>query len=182
MEGHDGRKMNSPIVIRAKNDEIASALVKQHKLFMNSIDGHFWVERDGKIIDPIFKENIEWCEEMGCCSKRKYVKCADDLLGKIFIIQFMFCFDLEVKTYEKAKKAGCQVAHDTGYGYCFHNACAEIYKNGGTLCFGSLLFKNKHNNDYKIRYGEVNSINNACDYIIYGKKHPVEDTYYSNKK
>ena len=165
--------------IQAPNDEIAMYLVKQNKLIMNSTEGHFWVERNGKIIDPLYKEHIEWCEEMGCCSTRKYVKCADEILGKMFIIQFMYCFDLECETYKKAKKIGCQVHHGDGYGYCFHNACKEIYKNGGTLCFGSLLFKNKHNNDYQVKYGDIRDRSNISEYLIYGKQHPAKETYYA---
>ena len=117
-------------------NELLQEHINKFGLKPQSIDGHFWVERDGKIIDPHFMEYDLICQIRGCNSNDKqYIKAP-------FITQFILsivCKNLNHK--------------QIGFGYCYKNAIEEIKKNGGTLCFGSMGFKNKLKSGYWWEYG-----------------------------
>lgn len=125
-------------------------------------DGHFWVERDGKIIDPDFTEYIQICKIRNCNPKDKKYLPASPMIQSVFIKQFTkvmnSCEGKECTLEEigsSLHKASIQFFgnYQPRYGMCFQNAVIEISKNGGNLVFGSLGFKNKNKNGYFYEFG-----------------------------
>ena len=113
---------------------------------LNSIDGHFWVERDGKIIDNHFKE-YDYIASVRCCFAQE-----KDYLEAPEATQKLVTLYAERMFQEKVKIMG-KFALQTGFGRCYQNATQEIAKNGGRLVFGSLGFKLKKEEGYFYEYG-----------------------------
>lgn len=116
------------------------------------IDGHFWVVRDGKIIDPHFKEyDILATEHNWYANKKNYIE-APQATQKIVVVY------LKRITEINTKLLGEEEATKTGYGLCFQNATQEIAKNGGRLVFGSMGFKIKNKDGFFYQYGGLNKM------------------------
>jgi len=108
---------------------------------MNSlptIDGHFWVVRDGKIIDPDFDEYHFIKKVQGCVGPRVYLP-ADDLVQRVIkrkheaVISMEECGTI-FSLHFRGRPQMCS---------CFQNACMEINLNGGELVFGSMGWKKR---------------------------------------
>ncbi len=95
------------------------------------MDGHFWVEREGKIIDPYFMEYDLIKGIQGLSGDRIYLP-APPLIQCIF---------------EKVLQRSCGKRQYTNYKprcyECSHNAVYEYQKNGGKIVFGSMGWKRK---------------------------------------
>lgn len=93
-----------------------------------AFDGHFWVERDGKIIDPWFPQYEMIAKIHNCLPQRHYLKCPDPLVGLVFKAKF----EKTVPYYHSLPPL---------FGFCIANALNEIHRNGGILVFGSMGFE-----------------------------------------
>jgi hypothetical protein len=98
-----------------------------------TIDAHFWVERDGKIIDPEFSKDDAFIRSFNNTTKEKKYHEAPEIVQKVFcaiLTKHMSIFDAKelvdlCKTYTPA------------FAQCHLNAFIEWKKNGGRLVFGS---------------------------------------------
>ena len=102
------------------------------------IDGHFWVVRDDKIIDPDFDEYHLIKEIQGCVGKRVYLP-ADDLVQRIIKRKFESMISVE----ECGTMFSQYFRGRPQMNSCFQNACMEINRNGGELVFGSMGWKKR---------------------------------------
>ena len=100
------------------------------------IDGHFWVEKDGEIIDPYFKQYKIIAMIHDCHSDEIAYKGAP-LLTQVWM----------------AGCAGGMLWEGRGFGCCFKNALEIQSKLGGRLVFGSMGFKKKNAPGYHWEYG-----------------------------
>ena len=93
-----------------------------------SVDGHFWVVKDGKIIDPHFQFYNRVANIRGVSHNKNYLP-ADTLIQQVLIKKWTdWLKDVPLDGWEA--QASC----------CGINAIAEQRKNGGELVFGSLGF------------------------------------------
>lgn len=98
-----------------------------------AIDGHLWVVRNGKIIDPHFQD-YNFIAKFHNVSKKKNYLPAETRIQEIIIKKWTdFLKDIPLNDWE------------TQANYCFINAIAEQRKNGGELVFGSLGFGESDN-------------------------------------
>jgi len=126
------------------NAPVNIAINKMNRLggTLPRIDGHFWIERDGKIIDPIFEEY----EIMSKLFKSvKFIYCPADETTQNLIIAMYF------KQIKKEYTLGDYVANTTAifkkkpyFGRCLQNALVEQSENGGKLVFGSFGVEKKN--------------------------------------
>ena len=127
---------------------------------MPVIDGHFWVERDGKIIDWDFEEYCNVRKMWGCGKEKKYLP-APEITQKIMIGIFkkkmMEIFEINnwedcvAEFYKLSVIIGLKPTFDR----CFQNCLMEIHERGGELVFGSLGFK-KPDGSFHYEYGGEN--------------------------
>jgi len=133
------------------------------------IDGHFWVERDGRIFDaPCEKEYGDICRLHGCDSTDKKYLPAPELTQKLVINIFTKAYgkialknektSLEslcswfLKSVEEVYGKGHKRPTD-GFGSCLQYAFCELAENGGKLVFGSLGFKRRNRAGHHYEYG-----------------------------
>jgi hypothetical protein len=113
-----------------------------------TIDGHFWVVRDGKIIDWDFEEYSK-VRKMWKCGKEKTYLPAPEMTQKIMIGMYKKAFSShfsQTQSWEQILKEFYSLSAMVGmikpeYSRCYQNALIEIHKNGGELVFGSMGFK-----------------------------------------
>jgi hypothetical protein len=92
------------------------------------IDGHLWVVKDGKIIDPHFKNYNFIANVRGVSNKKNYLP-AEPRVQEVLIKKWSdFLENIPLDGW----KDEC--------GMCFINAIAYQRKYGGELVFGSLGF------------------------------------------
>lgn len=95
------------------------------------IPGHFWVERDGKIIDP----------RLTPCRRKKYYKEASPELQQEAIKKYIN----SNRAYFKKEIHAIMADDPDGifypiYGMCHFNAYAEHILYGGRICYGESDF------------------------------------------
>jgi hypothetical protein len=145
---------------------------------MPTIDGHFWVERDGKIIDPNFPKEDEYIREANKTTTKKAYYEATDLAQKVMIGLMEKTLSYELKkakmingkgaiyvslqdldslnvpmTEEELEKAIKDYA--PAFGCCSLNAYTEAKLRGGRIVFGSQGWKKKDGSVWW-EYGGVN--------------------------
>ena len=110
------------------------------------MDGHYWVERDAKIIDPYFKEYDV---------VKKYWSLTDEQVWFPAppLIQSVFKKKLLIK-FGGTKKIGDRWSNI--HGCCDFNAVSELNKNGGTIVFGSMGWKKKDGSGIHYEFGGEN--------------------------
>ena len=124
------------------------------------IDAHFWVIRDGKVIDPSFSQ-YKMIERMwDCDTNNKDYLPAPEITQKIMIEQHYRVLKTRFNTddikvaIEKfsigSRKRGIVSPR---YACCFQNAILEIAINGGELVFGSLGFKKNKTEGFHYEWG-----------------------------
>ena len=136
-------------------------MTNQKKVFeyINSfkpVDGHFWVERDGKVIDPYFKDydNIKKIRNLVGNSIYMIAPIEDmmisiwkkDMTKKMGICNFEECCKVFLKEYGFQKT----------YGNCWINCLIEVYNNGGKIRFGSMGWKKNNSDDIFWEFGGTN--------------------------
>ena len=114
-----------------------------------AFDGHYWVMRDGKIIDPMFKFYNEVKRQWGCNGEIVYLP-ASPLIQSVF----------KKKQLEKitmAEECGFYTNRWTNtQGFCDINAYHEQKKNGGEIVFGSMGWKRTSDNSIHYEFGGEN--------------------------
>jgi hypothetical protein len=126
-----------------------------------TIDGHFWIVRDGKIIDWEFNE-YNLIRKIHNCNKEKNYIPAPETTQRIMIAMFKKpVMNALKKNWEEALKEFYELSLkynmiEPQYNRCYQNCLIDIYKNGGELVFGSLGFKKKGTNEYHYEYGGEN--------------------------
>jgi len=127
-----------------------------------TIDGHFWVVRDGKIIDPVFDEYKLVCRIRNADWKDRHNLPAPEMTQTLMINMFK-----KVLNNQLGKDKSFEELIDEFYALtvlymkkptpqadmCFQNCLIEIKERGGDLVFGSLGFKLKGNEGYWYEYG-----------------------------
>ena len=126
------------------------------------IDAHFWVERDGVIIDPYFQTYDQSKKFWNLSNEQVYLE-ADQSIQRIMIeihtrvLKKVFIKnDLQEALQEHAEFC---IKYDTDKpqpNRCWRNVCLEVYKNGGQIKFGSMGWKRENSNDVFYEYGGVN--------------------------
>jgi hypothetical protein len=126
-----------------------------------TIDAHFWVERDGIIIDPYFKEYNYIKTIRGLGDEQVHLE-ADLPIQNIMIeihkrvlksVMGGADFQEAMKNFvDFAKKF--QMDTPTA-DRCWNNVLLEVYKNGGEIKFGSMGWKYKNSNKIFYEYGGV---------------------------
>jgi hypothetical protein len=125
------------------------------------IDAHFWVERDGVIIDPYFKTYDKVKNFWNLSNDQVYLE-ADQSIQKIMI-------EIHTRVLKKhTKKNDFQEALQEHGEFCikyeanmnipnccWRNACLEVYKNGGQIKFGSMGWKRENSNNVFYEFGGV---------------------------
>ena len=122
-------------------------------------DGHFWVIRDGKVIDKSFPEWDMVISINKLDRKKQIYLPADDMTQRLW-------------------KQKCQKEYLTEdfsaldwtprYGWCYQNALHEIAKNGGELVFGSMGWKFKSCPKVHYEFGGI-----GWTLMDFAKKNPL---------
>ena len=107
------------------------------------IDGHFWIVRDGKIVDPYFKE-YDLLVKFHNGKKGSFIhKPADNMTQLVMfaivrkLITNAGYIDADEFLFDYIKINGRQPEHS----YCLFNAMMEAQENGGDIIFGSWGFE-----------------------------------------
>ena len=123
------------------------------------VDGHFWVVRDGQIIDPFFDEYKDICAFNKCDWKESSHLPAPEITQKIMIGMFKKGLDKSIgeKPFEEQisefANLSRKISEKPAFGKCFQNCLLEISDNGGDLVFGSLGWKIYGTDKYFYEYG-----------------------------
>tara|TARA_R110000868_G_scaffold294737_2_gene555205 strand:+ start:85 stop:558 length:474 start_codon:yes stop_codon:yes gene_type:complete len=138
-------------------------------------DGHYWVVRDGVIIDPIFEDYTATKSIFGLKGRSIYLP-ADALTQQVFKKKL-------TDHITKLETEGYRFPNDweIAYGHCDLNAYTEQKLRGGEIVFGSMGWKRKNGNGVHYEYGgegwnvaKFRSLNpHDIDYEcmkVYGKK------------
>jgi hypothetical protein len=137
-----------------------------------TIDGHFWVVREGKIIDPVFPDEYKMiCGVRKADWKDRFNLPANEMTQKIMIGMFKKVFsnlmNREGDTSFEEQVTQFAILTNSTFGNtnpkmnkCFQNALLEIHERGGELVFGSLGFKFQGKEGYWYEFGgqEYNSV------------------------
>jgi len=112
-----------------------------------TIDGHFWVVRDEKIIDIDFPGYDMIRRIRNCKNKAVHLE-ADEITQRLMIAIFnKIISNILGGTQETAIQvmgSYCECKHiEPVENRCIINAIIEIYKNGGELKFGSMGWEQK---------------------------------------
>jgi len=94
------------------------------------IDGHLWVVRDGKIIDPHFQSYNNICMIRGVDVKKPVYIPADEIIQKVILGMWKKFWD--TNDFDEIVEMW-----ENQVNMCFVNAIVEQKKNGGELVFGS---------------------------------------------
>jgi hypothetical protein len=114
-----------------------------------TIDGHFWVERDGKIIDDDFKGHA-YIKHVNKCSGDKVYKEADALTQKVMISMFNRELANNGFDYQQFRDFSISMGFtEPRENSCFQNSVMRL-KDGDVLKFGSMGWK--RNNSAEIYY------------------------------
>ena len=127
--------LNTASTIPEELDPVVRKLVRVKRVCPR-IDGHFWVERDGEIIDPHFPE-YDFIKSFHRGVKFVYHpadKNTQLMMTTIFFKKIMTQYDtIEEYVEDYIKVAGTTKRHNQ----CIINALIERNENGGQLVFGS---------------------------------------------
>jgi hypothetical protein len=96
------------------------------------IDGHFWVERDGKVIDPYFPEYNKIKKFYNCSGDAIYLP-ADAITQQVILRKFE-----KLLTVKQAGICMKTMGIPRRVNACYQNASLEIAENGGNIVFGSM--------------------------------------------
>ena len=147
---------------------------------MPTIDGHFWIVRDGKIVDWDFPEFAEMRRTWNCGKEKNYIP-APVMTQKIMTQMFKKAFSSSLESDDwdenmEEFKFWNKFANmpDVRYSCCFQNCILEIHERGGELIFGSLGFKKNKGQGYHYEWGGENyntvadflKLTNACEMAL----------------
>lgn len=112
-----------------------------------TMDGHFWVVRDGKIIDIDFQEYNMIRRIRNCKNKVVYLE-ADEITQRLMIATHLKIISNTLggtpATAINVLGSYCEIKGIEPECYnCLVNSIMEIHKNGGELKFGSMGWEQK---------------------------------------
>ena len=133
---------------------------------MPVIDGHFWVERDGKIIDPNFPKEDEYIRVANNTTTKKAYHEAPELVQKVMLGLLEKTITYELRKAElmrgrsglcvslstlqtlnepmtEEEKAEAMEEYTPRFNCCNLNAYTEAKLRGGRIVFGSQGWKKK---------------------------------------
>lgn len=116
---------------------------------MTIIKGHFWIVRDGKIIDPHFKEYDDIKKFWNCEGRPQYRLESKEVRRKVknqFIKEKKKILKLIV---DNPDKTDWETLCDTGvvFGRCAWNVIYEQYLRGGQIAYGDMGWRIKNSNE-----------------------------------
>jgi len=114
------------------------------------MDGHFWVVRNGEIIDPYFKYYDYVKNVNGLEGDRKYIP-APELIQKVMKKKFIEAREETLNwrlEYQPGFKLSSRIED-----CCNFNAILEVRQNGGEIVFGSMGWKKKNGDGVWWEYG-----------------------------
>jgi len=120
------------------------------KLSYPIIDAHFWVVRDGQIIDPYFSY-YDLVKKLNMLTGDRIYLEAADIVQKVIIRKFQSVIDWG-EVYKIMKK----INYTQEENQCYQNCLYEIMENGGELKFGSMGWKFKTSDKIHYEYGGEN--------------------------
>ena len=115
-----------------------------------TIDGHFWIERDGKIVDIEFKE-YDLIKTIHNLADGMVYKEADTLTQTVMIKKFEMAMN-NMGYFRNTFKTEIVSGYFPRVHCCFQN-CMMAYKEGDVLKFGSMGWKNKMTGDVWWEFG-----------------------------
>ena len=120
-------------------------------------DGHFWVVRDGKVIDPYFKEYDAVKRLFGCNGEQVFLP-ASDAIQKVMLKKIITPIVKQIRSLKEngGDAAVAEVLTEPEYRRCAGNALIEAYKNGGRVVFGSMGWKRNNNKGIHYEFGGEN--------------------------
>tara|TARA_R110000824_G_scaffold21996_1_gene81206 strand:- start:768 stop:1292 length:525 start_codon:yes stop_codon:yes gene_type:complete len=124
------RKAKKKISLYIQPDKKPKNIILNDVEINGKMDGHCWVERDGKIIDPHFQRYYEVADIRDVPHKKFYCKAPEEiqaLYHTYFKNKYGWILDLEDCPFDKPL-----------FGCCAQNALLEIKLNGGKFIFGSM--------------------------------------------
>ncbi len=101
------------------------------------VDGHFWIERDGVIIDPTFPEYDIIRRLNGCTSVQKHQKAPQWICDRLFN-RYMKCYQEAFGEDEWTDTLYPMFLDQPRYSCAVQNVMADVAYNGGNVCFGSM--------------------------------------------
>jgi hypothetical protein len=109
-------------------------------------DGHYWIERDGEVIDPNFDEYDKIKKINGCIGKRVYLK-ANQIVTAVMLKKLTNRRN-EINADPFTKSIMFGGYWKPQFGCCSNNVLMEYQKNGGEIVFGSMGWKKKNGGIY----------------------------------
>lgn len=120
-------------------------------MHLPKIKGHFWVERDGEVIDYDFPQHCKLRRQLDCKPKLNVYLFAPPKVEEAVIRLFrritLRAFDSD--NWDDMMVEFILVAKMTGnadgptFNKCWTNCIQEVYHNGGVIRFGSMGFVRK---------------------------------------
>jgi len=115
------------------------------------IKGHFWVERDGEIVDADFPEHTRLRKKLRCVPELNVYQRAPPKTEEAMIRLFekLTLRAFQADNWDDMMPEFILVAKMTGngdapvYDKCWTNCIQEVYYNGGQIRFGSMGYKQK---------------------------------------
>ena len=115
-----------------------------------TIDGHFWIERDGKIVDIEFKE-YDLIKTIHNLADGMVYKEADTLTQTVMIKKFEMAMN-NMGYFRNTFKTEIVSGYFPRVNCCFQT-CMMAYKEGDVLKFGSMGWRNKLTGDVWWEFG-----------------------------
>jgi len=111
------------------------------KLSGACIDGHFWVEKDDKIIDYTLT-TVPQNKRFNICGAVIYYKPAPEITQKL-AIDYMYKRNESFYNVKRDTEMFKELINirDYKYGMCVYNVLKLLNENGGKIVFGSVGFK-----------------------------------------
>lgn len=139
------------------------------------IDGHFWVERDGEIIDPTFSKDDEYIRRINRTTTKKAYHEAPELVQKILITMMEKTASFELKKLKLMEGLGSAIVniqelnkpmteeemteaiknYIPRFNCCNTNAYTEAKLRGGRIVFGSQGWVKKDGSGVWWEYGNT---------------------------
>jgi len=120
-----------------------------------TIDGHFWVERNGEIIDWDFQHYNHVKKVRNCSGDKVYLEAPIETQR----LMIELCYRMSNRVLQSNNNKTCAIKmkklHNGNRksGMCFGNCIIEILENGGELKFGSMGWKKNNSDDIWWEYG-----------------------------
>jgi hypothetical protein len=110
-------------------------------------DGHFWVVKDGEIIDPDFEKEKEVKMLQRCEGGKVYLEASPEVQKDILKMVN------DINNFDMCGKFLLKGGFCPGYGQCIFNAMLLKAKFGGKIVFGSMGWKRRGSSSIHWEFG-----------------------------